>query len=373
MATVALISSYTPSLVGFRGPLVKEMVDAGHRVVAFGVERDEATEDVLAELGAEFRTWRLVRAGLNPMPDLLSLADLTRQLREIGPDVVLSYTMKPVVYGSLAARMAGVPKIYSMVTGLGYAFIGSDSRARLAGLVAGQLLRRAFRYNDGVLVYNSDIDRAFRERGLFRSPEQAILIGGTGVDLSSYSVAPLPEGPLTFLLIARLLADKGIREFAHAARRLKPHWPDARFVLVGPYDPNPTGLKPSEVEGWVREGYIEYRGPVADVRPSIGDCSVYVLPSYAEGVPRTVQEAMAMGRPIVTTDAPGCRDTVVQGETGLLVPPRDAAALADAIEWFLTNPERIAPMGEASRHLAEQRFDVHAINRRILKITGLGP
>lgn len=371
MATVALISSYTPSLVGFRGPLVRALRDAGHRVVAFGVEEHAPTERALRDLGAELRLWKLRRAGLNPVLDLGSLADLTRQLRAVRPDVVISYTMKPVVYGSFAARLAGARRIYSLITGQGYAFIGSDRKARFAGAVLARLLRAAFRYNDRVLVYNEDIERTFRGRRLFRSPDQCVHIHGTGVDLDAFAAAPPVEEPVTFLLIARLLADKGIREYAEAARQLKARWPAARFVLVGPYDPNPTGLRPEEVQEWMRQGFLEYPGATADVRPFLREASVYVLPSYAEGIPRTVLEAMAMARPVVTTDAPGCRDTVLPGETGLLVPPRDAGALAAAMEHFLTHPDRIGPMGLAGRRLAEERYDVHRINARILEITGL--
>jgi glycosyltransferase involved in cell wall biosynthesis len=371
VAIVAVIGNITVSLVGFRGPLLAAMKAAGHRVVAFGVERDAATEAQLAAMGVEFRTWRCRRAGLNPALDLIALADLARQLRAVRADVVLGYTMKPVVYGSIAAKLAGVGRSYSMITGLGYAFIGSGRKARLTGAVLGRLLQLAFRTNERVLVYNRDIEEAFRARGLFRDDAQVARVGGTGVDLSGFPPAPLPEGPPTFLLIARLLADKGVREYAAAAKALKARHPGARFVLVGPYDPNPTALQPVEVEGWVREGWIEHPGATRDVRPYLRACAVYVLPSYAEGVPRTVQEAMSTGRAIVTTDAPGCRDTVEEGVNGFLVPPRDADALAAAMERFLVDPSLAERMGRASRALCEERFDVHAINRTVLALTGL--
>lgn len=371
MATIAVISSHTRSLVNFRGPMLKAFLQAGHRVVAFGVEQDAGSEQALLDMGVEFQRWRLERAGLNPALDAMSLVDLTRKIDDVAPDMVLSYTMKPVAYGSLAARLAGVPKIYSMITGLGYAFIGSDAKAKLAGRVAARVLRAALRHNDKVMVFNSDIEQVFRERKIFRDADQCVRIGATGVDLDYYACSPIPDGPPVFLLIARLLADKGIREFVEAARSLKARWPDARFVIVGPYDPNPTAIQPGEVEEWVRDGVIEYPGSTQDVRPFLKECSVYVLPSYAEGGPRSVQEAMSTGRPIVTTYAPGCRETVRQAETGLLVPVGDSRALADAMEWFLRNPDKIAPMGLASRKLAEERFDVHAINQRIMNIMGL--
>lgn len=370
-STIALVSSKSSSLTNFRGPLIDAFIAAGHRVVGFGPEVEPDTIAALAERGAAFDHWPLARAGLNPAPDARSVAVLTAKFRRLRPDVVLSYTMKPTVYGSFAARAAGVPRIASMVTGLGFAFQAVSLTSRLAAFPATALLRAAFRFNDRVLVYNDDILREFSARHIFASPEQIVRVPGSGVDTDHYGAQPPVLEPVTFTLIARLLEPKGIREWVEAARRVRARHPEARFVLVGDYDPNPSGLKPAEVEAWARQGVIEYLGPVRDVRPVLSRTSVYVLPSWAEGVPRTVLEAMSMGRPIVTTDAPGCRDTVEEGVNGYKVPLRDASALAAAMERFIAEPERIVSMGAASRRLVLERWDVRVVNRIVLQALGL--
>jgi len=177
--------------------------------------------------------------------------------------------------------------------------------------------------------------------------------------------------PITFTLAARLLREKGIVEFAQAAQRIKQHYPNTRFLLLGRLDTNPGALREHEVRQWAEAGILEWHGHVPDVRPYFAQTSVYVLPSYREGVPRSTQEAMAMARPVITTDAPGCRETVIDGVNGFLVPPRDVDALVRAMERFILQPELIITMGQASRKLAEERFDVHKINQRILAVMGI--
>jgi glycosyltransferase involved in cell wall biosynthesis len=195
-------------------------------------------------------------------------------------------------------------------------------------------------------------------------------LGGIGVDLADWPLAPPVTQPVTFLLAARLLREKGIFEYAEAARKVKSLHPDVRFVLLGGLDPNPGGLDQADVETWVKEGLLEWPGHVA-VKPWLTQTSVFVLPSYREGVPRSTQEAMAMGRAVITTNAPGCRETVDEGTNGFLVPVRDVPALTEAMLRFVEDPTLIATMGKESRRLAEKRFDVHAINARLLKILGV--
>jgi glycosyltransferase involved in cell wall biosynthesis len=197
------------------------------------------------------------------------------------------------------------------------------------------------------------------------------LIPGSGVDLTHFALVAPRILPVTFLLIARLMYDKGVREYVEAARSLKSGYPDARFRLLGPLDPNPMGVPRRVVEEWQREGVIEYLPETRDVRPFLAEASVYVLPSYHEGMPRSVLEAMAMGRPIVTTDAPGCRETVVPGRNGYLVPVKDSAALSRAMERFMIDPSMISAMGHQSRLLAEERFDVRKVNSEILSRMGI--
>lgn len=365
---IAVIASYAPSLTIFRGPLLAEMVARGHSVTGYAPDPDPQLVAALAALGVQCRAYPLQRTGLNPLRDARTLAALTASLRRDRPDAALCYTIKPVIYGTLAARLAAVPRRFAMIEGLGYAFTEADTDSRkrqLIATLARSLYRLALPLNEKVFFLNPDDQRLFVETGLVRAA-QAVLVNGTGVDLDFYApAAPVTDGPV-FLLIARLLADKGIREYVAAARTLKARYPQAVFRLVGPYDPNPAAIQPDEIAAWQAEGAVEYLGETRDVRPFIAASSVYVLPSYREGTPRTILEALAMGRPVVTTDAPGCRETVAAGVNGFLVPPRDVAALAAALERFILQPDLIATMGAHSRALAVEKYDVHQVNAAML-------
>lgn len=370
MARVAVLGSLPESLINFRGPLLAAMVAAGHEVHAVSPPAGPRSVEALARLGVPHHAVPLVRTGLNPLRDVGTLLSLHNLFRCIRPDCLLAYTIKPVIYGCLAARLAGVPRRYAMITGLGYAFAGRGPRAHLLGSVAHALYRLALAGADRVFFQNPDNLREFLQRGLLRGPDQAVLIDGSGVDLVRYSPAPLPAEP-SFLMIARLLRDKGVLEYVEAARRLKARHPEVRFRLVGWIDDNPAAISQVELDGWTAEGVVDYLGYLEDVRPAIAGSAVYVLPSYHEGMPRTVLEAMAMARPIITTDVPGCRETVREGENGFLVPAGDAGALAAAMQRFVDTPQLAHVMGETSRRLAEERFDVHRVNAVILRNMGL--
>jgi glycosyltransferase involved in cell wall biosynthesis len=363
---VAICAGYSPSLLNFRGPLLRELVVGGHEVIACGPQATPDLREALSELGVTFREVPCDRAGLSVRRDLRLLRALVSLFRSVEPDIVLNYTIKPVIYGSLAARLAGVPHVYSMITGVGYAFTGEGIGRRAVRMAASALLRLSLRGNRAVFFQNPDDRALFEQLGLIGQRGRSILINGSGVDIEEYRPAPLPD-QLSFLMIARLLADKGVREYVAAARLIRARYPDVRFRLVGPLDPNPSALRREEIQKWVREGLIDYLGELEDVRPAIAASSVYVLPSYREGTPRTVLEAMAMGRPAVTTDAPGCRETVVHGVNGYLVPVRDAEALAQALERFIQEPELVGQMGGESRRIVADKYDVHKVNRVILE------
>jgi len=294
---------------------------------------------------------------------------LRRLLRCHRPDICFSIFLKPVIYSTLAATLAGVPRRYGLVAGLGYAFstdADQNTLRRLTKKVVAKLSRLATVRMTHLFFQNSDDHREAVCMGMVSS-EKGIVIGATGVDLDEWAPAPLPEGRARFILAARLLRDKGIREYVAAARFLRADFPDTRFLLLGGLDDNPAAISRGEVEAWVEEGLIEWPGHVP-VRPWLELSSVFVLPSYyREGVPRSTQEAMAMGRPVVTTDAPGCRETVIEGLNGFLVPPRDPEALAQAMRRFLETPSLISEMGAESRKLAEERFDIHVQNSKLLQ------
>lgn len=370
---VMLLASYAPSLVTFRGPLLQTLAAHGHATIGCAVEDDAETAARLGELGVSYRRVPMDRTGTNPLADLRTLAALIQLLRAERPDLLLAYTLKPVVYGGLAARLAGVPRFFGMITGLGYAFgEAATARRRRLQQITTWLYRLALRRAEAVFFFNPDDRHEFERRQILRPRQRVVMVNGSGVDTAHYREAPLPEGPPVFLLVARMLREKGLFEFAEAARRLRARWPQARFWLLGPLDANPGSLAQSQLDAWRAEGIIDYQGATRDVRPYLAACSVFVLPSYyREGIPRTALEAMATGRPIVTTDAPGCRETVVEGESGFLVPPRDPAALAAAMARFLEDPSLAARMGRRARTIAEQRFDVHRVNAVLLAAMGL--
>lgn len=368
---VVVVGNIAQSLVNFRGPLLRAMVGRGHEVTAVGPEDDAQHEAALRALGVEYRVVPLRRASFNPLHDLSFLLALARLLRELRPDVFLGYTIKPVIYGNLAARLAGVRSRGALITGLGYAFGTGSVKQRALGKVVQGLYRLALAGASVVFFQNPDDEREFLRLGL-ATPEQAELVAGSGVDLTRFHPSPPRDAPLTFLLIARLIREKGIDLFVAAARELKRRHPDARFQLLGPLDPNPTAVTADEVASWQREGIIEYLGETPDVRPYLAAASVFVLPSYyREGTPRTALEALATGRPIVTTDAPGCRETVEEGVNGFLVQPRDVATLVTAMERFLLDPALVERMGTASLELARNKYDVVLVNDAMLARLGL--
>lgn len=369
-AKIVLIASLTSSLTNFRRELIRDLLKSGLEVVAMAPDSDPVVEDDLKTLGVRFIRIPMSRAGVNPLADLATLAALVRHLLKERPEAILPYTMKPIIYGGIAARLCAVPYRFFLVTGLGHMFAvepdESVLRRSLRSVCVG-LYRRALMKAKAVFVYNEADLADIRERRLVDDLSIVSTVPGSGVDLDHYRASTPPLKPIVFLLVARLLRDKGIPEYVEAARAIRARHPDAIFQLLGHYDPNPTAISEREVAAWVEEGVIQYLGTTRDVRPYLAACSVFVLPSYyREGIPRSILEAMATGRAIITTDLPGCRQTVDPGVNGLLIVPRSVSSLVEAMESFIGNRSAIASMGRASRRMAEEKFDVRLVNRLLL-------
>lgn len=373
---VVVIASLTSSLTNFRFDLLTALRARGCEVHAIAPDVDLRAVARLETIGVRFHRVPMARASVDPLRDLGTLAALHRLLRKIRPTILLPYTMKPIIYGLIAGRLVGTPSRYALVTGLGYAFgdAGGSWRRAVVRRTSVMLYRVALTGSRRVFAYNdADADDILRER-LIDDPALLRMLPGTGVNLERYSPRPVPEGPPTFLMIARLLREKGVMEFAEAAEQVRRTHPEARFQLLGPFDPNPSGLSADDVRDACARSGVEHLGETDDVRPFLEAASVFVLPSYyREGVPRSLQEALAMGRATITTDHPGCRDTVLAGRTGLLVPPRDPEALAEAMRAFLRDPGLAARMGAAGVRLARERFDVRLVNEMICTALGLAP
>jgi len=361
---IVILSSFTPSLVNFRFALLTLLKEKKLDVYAFGPSADIATEKLLKSAGIKFSTYSLNPVGINIIHDVTSTYKLYKKLKALKPDIVLSYTAKPVIYGSIAAKLAGTPNIFSIMTGLGYAFTERSIKSALVRSIMCVLYWCSLPFNKRVFFQNTDDRNEFLRRRLVRDYKTA-LINGSGVDCEHYAPMPLPSAP-TFLLIARLLANKGIYEYIEAAKSVKKVLPDAQFLLVGPLDPNPAAVSEATLKSWCDMGVITYLGEQKDVRVSISKASVYVLPSYREGTPRSVLEAMSMGRPIITTDAPGCRGTVIDGENGYLVPVKSTDELAQAMIKIGSSAALREQMGKRSLEIAREKYDVHKVNQVIL-------
>jgi len=376
-AKVLIVAGFADSLVRFRGDLIRTLLDRGVSVHVAAPELSANSEctKALVSWGAVPHQVSIERTGLNPLRDLKTAADLYRLLRQVAPTYLLAYTAKPVIYGLLAARLARVPATTALITGLGYAFTAEAEglKRRTLQLLLRGLYRAALQGARSVVFQNPD-DRALFVRLRLTSAARSGLVDGSGVNLEAYGVAPLPslQGPIRFVLIARLIRDKGIFEFIEAGRMVRKAQRAVELHLVGGLDENPAAIARDDLDRWIGEGSVIYHGQLKDVRPVLAQAHVFVLPTfYREGVPRTILEAMAMGRPVITCDAPGCRETVRDGENGYLVPVRSARALADAMLRFVDDPSSIVSMGAAARKLAVEKYDVVRVNQQMLAHMGL--
>lgn len=376
-----MISSYLPSVLNFRGKLLEAIAAQGHEVVVIAPNHADFPEQVtaLTQLGYMVLEVPMQRTGTNPLADLNTLFALYRVIRRVQPDMVLSYTIKPVIYGTWAAWLARVPQRFALITGLGYAFQRGEEQAKsLFQRAVHGLYKKALTYSDKVFFQNPDDLALFRHMNLIECNKPAVVVNGSGVDLAKFDQVELPrqtsgQPKVAFLLIARLLGDKGVREYAAAAAKIKATHPEIEFHLVGWIDQNPSAIDQKELDQWVQEQRVTYWGKLTDVRPAIAATSVYVLPSYREGTPRTVLEAMAMGRAVITTDAPGCRETVIEGENGHLVAVKSVDALVNAMQQCIDQPARVEDMGQRSREIALTKYDVHRVNAHMLTEMGVKP
>jgi len=352
-----------------RLPIALAAQDAGWEVhIATAPEPAEAVA-AIREAALPHHPIPLSRSGTHPLEELRTLRALYRLYRRLQPDVLHHVTIKPVVYGGLVARLARCPAVVSAVSGLGYLFTGESLRHRALRAVAVRLYRAALRHPCSRVIFQNPDDRATLERLGVTTPAQPVMIRGSGVPLDRFHAAPEPEDTPLVLLPARMLRDKGVVEFVEAARTLQAEGVAARFVLAGGLDPgNPAALAVETLQAWVREGVVEWWGHCEDMAAALRGSHLVVLPSYREGLPRALIEAAATGRAAVTNDVPGCRDVVSDGDNGLLVPPRNGAALAGAIRALLADPERRRAMGRRGRERAEAEFSVEEVVQRHLAV-----
>lgn len=374
---IILIGTVASSFYGFRADLIRALLKQGHTVYAFTSEYTLDDLKKINSLGAISITYQLNRGGLNPITDIISAYKLAKKIRKIKPDLVFSYFSKPVIWGTIAAKLAKVPKVIGMLEGLGYTFTeqpeGLNKKIQFIKTVQVLLYKLALPQLDKLIFLNPDDPKDLVEKYAIKVRKVEVL-GGIGLNLKDYQYQPISNinYPVKFLFIGRLLKEKGIYEFVQAAKLIKKLYPDSQFTVLGAIDHHNLGaLQQTELDDLISSNIIHYPGHVNNVSDWIADSHVFVLPSYREGVPRSTQEAMAIGRAIITTDVPGCRETVENGVNGFLVPKWNPEALAEKMIYFIEHPEQIEKMGYESYKIAQEKFDAEKVNQRLMNILGL--
>jgi len=366
---IAVLSSHTSSLFWFRMDMMRDFINNGYTVIALGPEPEAEWKDKFKEYNIDYRQLFVERNGVNPLKDLKTYSKLSKFMKSERPDKVFAYQAKTVVYGSIAAKLNGITEVYPLIAGLGSIFRGTGLKNKIVKTIMSIEYFFAFKCSRKVFFQNTDDKNECIRNGLIKD-DKAVIINGSGVNVERFKWAPLPKEP-AFLFIGRLIKDKGIVEYLEACKEVKGKHPEVRCLLVGQYDSNPSALKKVELKPYVESGIIEYFGEQSDVRPFIAQCNTFVLPSYHEGTPKTVLEAMAMGRSIITSNAPGCRETVVDGVNGYLVEIKDTKGLVDKMEHLISNPDISEKMGEKSLKFANEKYDVKFVNQSIMQTMGL--
>jgi len=355
------------SLIYFRGNLLQVLVEFNLSVTTISKPLNTSQKIKLENFGVDSKNVEFSRSGLNPISDIKTIVSLFFAYKKIRPKIILCYTIKPVIWGGIVSKFFK-QDFYALITGLGFSFQGDSFKRKVLTKLVTSLYKVALKSSKAVIFQNEDNLNVFVDKGIVPR-SKAHVVNGSGVDIEKYSVVDFPKMGINFLCISRLLSEKGLREYAIAAKIVKDIYPAARFSLVGPEDSSPDAISLTEVNSW--SDYISYKGSSSDVREYIKGSNVYVLPSYHEGLPRSTLEAMSMGRPILTTDAAGCRETVEEGVNGFKVKVKSPRGLADKMIWFIENRCQIESMGLESRRIVEDKFDVHKVNKEMLKIMGI--
>ncbi|MEM6813978.1 MAG: glycosyltransferase family 4 protein [Bacteroidota bacterium] len=374
MKKAIVFGSYLPSLINFRKNLLIDLIDLNYEVVALAPGEDKEVEKQLSEIKVKFIKVPLARTGFNPWRDMKCYNFLKKLFKRIKPDVLITYTIKPNIYGTWAATSISSCKTIAWITGLGY--IGMEKKKCAQKFIRAIILtlyRRAFRRLNFIAFQNPDDERFFDHYRLLNQNTNRTITSGSGIDLDLFYKVPPVLNPVTFLLVARLIAAKGVKIYIDAAVRIKKKYPTAQFRLIGMLDKgNPDAIKENEIRQLHDAGVIFYCGFQKDIRTELARSSVFVLPSYyREGTPRTILEALAMGKPVITTDNPGCRETTVDSLNGFLIPVKNTDKLVEALEKFITNPELIKKMGTESYGLAVRKYDVHKVNSHLFKFANI--
>jgi glycosyltransferase involved in cell wall biosynthesis len=367
---ILIVASLASSLIHFRGDFIASLIENGFRVYAAAPKQPDHIKEKLESIGAIPLEFKLNRTGLNPIKDIGSVLELRKLIKQNRIDLVFPYTVKPVIYSSFAANSCGVPVI-SLITGLGFAFTGLTRKARVLQWLNQNLYRSSIRRNRVVVFQNKDYLQLFMDNGILSAKNKTALVSGSGVNLNNYKfrVNKKKSDNISFLLVARLIKEKGIALYIEAAQVLKKTYPNAEFHVIGSPDKSPSAIDEEELKKLDDTGIIVYHGMQKNVPEHLYKNDVFVLPTYyREGIPRSILEALSVGMPIITTNTPGCRETIKKDYNGILIEPRELQELIKAMEYFLLNISKIEEMGINSRNYAEERFDVKIINKELINL-----
>lgn len=367
--TVLMIAPQTDTFVNFRGDLIKDIRAKGYDVTV--VVPEDMCREFFKKNGVKVRLIGLNKNSFSVFNTRDYYNELVKIMREEKPDKVFSYTIKPVIFGSLAAKKAGVKEIYSLICGLGMLFCSNSFKIRMVRSAVGVLYKKALKCNKKVIFQNQDDIDEFVKLGYVKR-SQCELVNGSGVNLKRFKRNELPKDEVAFLMVSRVLKEKGVMEYLKAASKVKESRPEVQFRYIGPVDKNKNALSMSELKPYFQDGTVDYVPHTNDVAGYVAKCSVFVLPSYyREGIPKTLIEATAMGRPIITTKTPGCKETVVEGKNGYFVKARNVDDLADKMLWMVNNAKKLPKMGEESYKMCLDKFTIEKINAEMMRIMGV--
>ena len=369
---ILIVCSFHQSLINFRGDLIKDLIDNGYQVFCAAPDYEQSTIEKLHQLGAKTVDFSMERTGLNPFKDLATIHDLKKIIQKYNIDLVFAYTIKPVIYGSIAARWAKVP-VVSLITGLGFTFSAVNIKSKLLQAITQRLYTLGLKHNATIIFQNQDDLQLFLDLKVIHKSQKTAVVHGSGINLDRFAFRERVKSNgdvIRFVIVGRLIKEKGADLFLDAAKELRAKYDNTEFHLIGsPPKNSSNAISIDRLKLYDQKGIIVYHGRQNEVAPLISKNDVFVLPTYyREGVPRSILEALSIGMPIITTNTPGCKETVHNGENGFLIPVQDLDALVHAMEFFIKEPSSIEQMGIRSRNLAEKKFDVSIINKQIIDI-----
>ncbi|WP_411895048.1 glycosyltransferase family 4 protein [Winogradskyella sp. A2] len=367
---ILIVASLSHSLINFRGDFIKSLIKSDYKVYALAPGHPDKFKTKLIEYGAIPIEFNLNRTGLNPVMDFKTIRELKSIMKKYKIDLVFPYTVKPVIYSSIAANQCNIPVI-SLITGLGFAFTGLTFKARVLQRLNETLYKLSIRKNKVVVFQNKDDYQLFLDRKILKEDNKVAFVSGSGVNLDQfqYRINKIESNKISFLLVSRLIKEKGISLFLEAAKKLKEKYPESEYHIIGATDNSPSSIKEEDLKHLHNLGIIFYYGKQTNIPEHLYRRDIFVLPTYyREGVPRSILEALSVGLPIITTDTPGCKETVKKDYNGILIKPQNLGELVNAMEYFLINKEKIEGMGINSRKYAEERFDVKIINKDLIDL-----